>query len=104
MRQYGLDVEYASLADAKIELEANISLEVDIPVEPMVSVFDPLGQGYAHDKAFSAYVGDAFDAMTESVLARGSIDIEDDTVYCCACGACSDQQEAGPVMIDGFVT
>jgi len=104
MRQYGLDVEYSSLTDAKIELEANISLEVDIPVEPMVSVFDALGQGYAHDKALSAYVGDAFDVMTESVLARGSIDIEDDTVYCCACGACSDQQEAGPVMIDGFVT
>jgi len=42
--------------------------------------------------------------VKRALLERSSLDVEDDTFYCCACAACSGEQEAGPVIIDGYVT
>jgi serralysin len=106
MRQFGLDTVYAGLSSEQSgkSQNQNYVLEVNDTNADGLSVFDFVTQGYGHDKALTAYVGEAFDVMIEAVLDRGSLDIEDDTLYCCACAACSGEQEAGPVLIDGYVT
>lgn len=105
MRQFGLDTVYAGLTiDREMEVATFDFSPTQIDTASM-SIFDIATQGYGHDKALSAYVSLAYDSMLENVTERGSIDIEtDDTLFCCACAACSGEQEAGPVMIDGFAT
>ena len=105
MRQFGLDTVYAGLTVDRAPEDSELEFSRDLTDVSPVSIFDIATQGYGHDKALSAYVSLAFDAMLENVNDRGSIDIEiDDTLLCCACAACAGEQEAGPVMIDGFVT
>ncbi|WP_051279296.1 M10 family metallopeptidase [Hellea balneolensis] len=105
MRQFGLDTVYAGLT---IDREGEVATFDFSPAQidtASMSIFDIATQGYGHDKALSAYVSLAYDAMLENITERGSIDIEtDDTLFCCACAACSGEQEAGPVIIDGFAT
>jgi len=100
MRQFGLDTIYASLIDEQDEL----SFTLEVQDSSVTSIFDFVTQGYGHDKALSAFVNEAYDVMIEAVLERASIEDENDTLYCCACAACSGEQEAGPVLIDGYVT
>ena len=105
MRQFGLDTVYASLTLETEQFPSELDFALDEAALTDISIFGVINNGYGHDLALSAYVGEAFDIMLENVTDRGSIDIEtNNTLFCCACGACSDQQEAGPVMIDGFVT
>ena len=77
MRQYGLDVEYASLVSIRSDEQLSTGFSLDVPGvaetsidgTPTASIFDVIGQGYGHDQALSAYVGQAFDSMmTERVL------------------------------------
>ena len=105
MRQFGLDTVYANLTSDGEKEEAVLAFDAEIVDLGALTIFDNVTQGYSHDKALSAYVSEAFDVMLETINERGSIDIEtDDTLFCCACAACSGEQEAGPVIIDGYVT
>ena len=104
MRQFGLDTVYASLTVDNEEIASENPYIVEVADAQTLTIFQDVTSGYSHDKALSAYVLDAFDVLMEEVTQRGSIDIEDDTLYCCACGACAGEQNSGPVLIDGYVT
>lgn len=112
MRQFGLDTVYAGVTlnqdDVElgriIDVEREASFVVDVASVELPAISSPIFQGYGHDKAFVAYLDQAFDTMIEAVADRGSIDIEDETLYCCACSACSGEQEPGLVIIDGYAT
>ncbi|MEP3888888.1 MAG: M10 family metallopeptidase C-terminal domain-containing protein, partial [Hellea sp.] len=112
MRQFGLDTVYAGVTlnqdeaglDRVFDAERGTSFIVDVADVEFPSISSVIFQGYGHDKAFVGYLDQAFDTMSEAVAERGSIDIEDETLYCCACSACSGEQEPGLVIIDGYTT
>lgn len=105
MRHFGLDAAYASLTIERVDISLDGDFTVNVHYDEAISIFDIVTQGYAHDRALTAYVSEAFDVMTQAVFERATLIAgADDTLYCCACAACSGEQEMGPVLIDGYVT